>query len=168
MRATLLKSWLLFNFIHLARAIRRSFTQSMWDPANWMRGQQTKSLIWDHKTPLHSQSNHGRCRWIFYKKPQQLEWETENYAACDVDLCSIFLLRSTIPSGERPGRGRRRRDRERERERERRMTCGFILGFFVLMWNQREALTEMWQIPAMSKNQQARTHSNLSGEIVFW
>lgn len=63
----------------------------------------------------------------------------DNYAACNVDFCSILSLHSTVPSGE--GQGRMDREEERGGERETEggrgegMTCGFFWDFFVSIWN---------------------------------
>lgn len=111
---------------------------------DWKRNQHTKSLIWIHT--LHSQSNHGRCCWIFYKS-------LSNYNGRLRIMQHVMLTSAPYSCFIRqyPAEKERGEDRQGERERERGMTCGFILGFFVSMRNQREALTEMWQIPAMSK-----------------
>ena len=135
MRATLLKSCLLFNFTHLARAIWRSFAQSTWDPANWMRRQQPKSLIWDHKTPRHSQSNHGRCRWIFHKKAPAIrmgDWEL-----CSMWCWLVLHIPASLDNTQRRKTGERT---ERERGRE-----GWHVGSFWVSLSWCETNVKLWQ-----------------------
>lgn len=79
------------------------------------------------------------------------------------ELCSMWCwLLLHIPASLHNTQRRERTGRERKRE----TTRGFILGFFVSMKNQHEDrnVTDTCDVRKL----RALTHSNLSGEEVFW
>lgn len=121
---------LLLSFIHLAFAIAavmldQSCIQQIGEENN-------ESFIWNHKTMLHSQSNHGHFYWFFNKNPSNYNTRLRIMQHVMLTLAprSCFILY--------PVERGRRMDRERERKR------GHAGSFWVSL-SRCETNVKLWQ-----------------------
>lgn len=120
---------------HYLQVALTILSQLMLHAADWIWKQHTKSLIWYHKTLLHSQSNHGCYYWIFYIS-------LSNYNGRLRIIQHVMLTSAPYSCSiwKYPAEKDRQEKTDMVGERPR-MTCEFLLAFFVSKWNH----VKLWQ-----------------------